>query len=276
MEKEKSSSRNKRVLMVMLGIAVISAWIYMMILNRRDKRISDARSLFEERLQEIEDYRDPDDTIKSIKVETNFHDRGDRSYYNQIDQVDITVIVPDSFEYISAQNACKMLHVYQADIENIVYKIREESGYEEILRKREGSRGYIKYRGRYAIIQNEYNVNFESTNREYRFYPSYFYVTNKNWGGSTEYRYEFYKDALIYFKASPVYTKKKSESSLPSTKSSSSETKSYGTNKKKSSYKSYDDGYDAVYYDEDYDEARYWSDSDYADGVDDAMDEFDW
>lgn len=275
MEKEKSS-RNKRVLKFMLGIALICVLIYMIISGMRDKRISDARNLFEERLQEIEDYKDPDGTIKSIKVKTNFHDREDGSYYSQIDQVDITVVVPDSFEYISAQNVCKMLHVHQADIENILYKIREESGYEEILSKHEGPRGYIKYRGRYAIIQNEYNVNFESANREYRFYPSYFYVTNKNWGGSTEYCYEFYKDALIYFKASPVYTKNTSESSSTSTKSSNSETKSFGTDKKKSSYKSYDDGYDAVYYDEDYDEERYWSDSDYADGVDDAMDELDW
>ena len=31
-----------------------------------------------------------------------------------------------------------------------------------------------------------------------------------------------------------------------------------------------------VYFNEDYDWDRYWSDSDYADGVDDAMDELDW
>ena len=56
----------------------------------------------------------------------------------------------------------------------------------------------------------------------------------------------------------------------------SSSTKSYGISKKSSSYSSYDDGYDAVYDDDDYDDDRYWSDPDYADGVDDAMDELDW
>lgn len=56
----------------------------------------------------------------------------------------------------------------------------------------------------------------------------------------------------------------------------SSGAKSYGTSKKSSSYSSYDDGYDAVYDDDDYDDDRYWSDPDYADGVDDAMDELDW
>ena len=41
------------------------------------------------------------------------------------------------------------------------------------------------------------------------------------------------------------------------------------------SYDSYDDGYDDVYMDGDYDYDRYDRDPDYADGVDDALDEFD-
>lgn len=47
---------------------------------------------------------------------------------------------------------------------------------------------------------------------------------------------------------------------------------------KKSTYDSYDDGYDDIYMDDDYDYDRYDRDSDYADGVDDAMDEYgeDW
>lgn len=45
---------------------------------------------------------------------------------------------------------------------------------------------------------------------------------------------------------------------------------------RKNSYKSYDDGYDAVYDDDDYDYDRYNRDPDYADGVDDALDELDW
>ena len=45
---------------------------------------------------------------------------------------------------------------------------------------------------------------------------------------------------------------------------------------KKSKYNSYDDGYNAIYDDDDYDWERYKKDKDYADGVDDAMDELDW
>lgn len=50
------------------------------------------------------------------------------------------------------------------------------------------------------------------------------------------------------------------------------------TTTKKSTYDSYDDGYDDIYMDDDYDYDRYDRDSDYADGVDDAMDEYgeDW
>ena len=67
-------------------------------------------------------------------------------------------------------------------------------------------------------------------------------------------------------------------------KSNSTNNSSYssGTKKstttKKSTYDSYDDGYDDIYMDGDYDYDRYDRDSDYADGVDDAMDEYgeDW
>ena len=57
-------------------------------------------------------------------------------------------------------------------------------------------------------------------------------------------------------------------------------TPNYGTSKrsskKKNYYNSYDDGYDSIYDDGDYDDYRYDRDSDYADGVDDAMDELEW
>lgn len=67
-----------------------------------------------------------------------------------------------------------------------------------------------------------------------------------------------------------------------SSTSHSSSSYSGGTKKstttKKSTYDSYDDGYDDIYMDGDYDYDRYDRDSDYADGVDDAMDEYgeDW
>lgn len=62
------------------------------------------------------------------------------------------------------------------------------------------------------------------------------------------------------------------------TSSSYSNSTKKNTTTKKNTYDSYDDGYDDIYMDGDYDYDRYESDSDYADGVDDAMDEFgeDW
>lgn len=65
------------------------------------------------------------------------------------------------------------------------------------------------------------------------------------------------------------------QSSGSSSSSASSKSSYSSGTKKSSSYKSYDDGYDDIYMDGDYDDERYRTDQDYADGVDDAMDEFD-
>lgn len=67
-------------------------------------------------------------------------------------------------------------------------------------------------------------------------------------------------------------------------KSYSSSSKSSGSRSESSSgksyrnlnpYENYDDGYEAIYYDGEYDEDRYDRDPEYAEGVDDAMDELD-
>lgn len=92
----------------------------------------------------------------------------------------------------------------------------------------------------------------------------------------------------------PTYNTKSNSSSSSKNKYSSSYSynKKYGTSNKKSSssksksskkssgkktyYDSYDDGYEDIWLNDDYDYDRYYRDSDYAAGVDDAMDEFDW
>ena len=79
--------------------------------------------------------------------------------------------------------------------------------------------------------------------------------------------------------SSSSYSNKSSGSTFKSsTSSSGSSSTKKSTTTKKSTYDSYDDGYDDIYMDGDYDYDRYDRDSDYADGVDDAMDEYgeDW
>ena len=76
------------------------------------------------------------------------------------------------------------------------------------------------------------------------------------------------------------YSNKSSSSSSSSShnnkSTAGSNASSYNSSTKKSNtYDSYDDGYDDIYMDGDYDYDRYDRDSDYADGVDDAMEEFD-
>ncbi len=79
-----------------------------------------------------------------------------------------------------------------------------------------------------------------------------------------------------YTSKSSSSTSASSDSSSTSVSKSTQNTYSSSSSKKYDPYESYDEGYDDVYMDDDYDWDRYWSDSDYADGVDDAMDEFDW
>ena len=73
-------------------------------------------------------------------------------------------------------------------------------------------------------------------------------------------------------------TSSSGSSSSYNNKSNSTNNSSYSSGTKKSTYDSYDDGYDDIYMDGDYDYDRYDRDSDYADGVDEAMDEYeeDW
>ena len=59
------------------------------------------------------------------------------------------------------------------------------------------------------------------------------------------------------------------------TSSTNKNTTGTSSSKKNNPYNSYDDGYDDVYMDDDYDYDRYYKDGDYADGVDDAMDDLD-
>ena len=108
---------------------------------------------------------------------------------------------------------------------------------------------------------------------------------NKQASGSSYcYLHKPYTGSSTSHSTSKSSTSNSGSSSSYNNKSNSTNKSSYssGTKKstttKKSTYDSYDDGYDDIYMDDDYDYDRYDRDSDYADGVDDAMDEYgeDW
>ena len=67
-----------------------------------------------------------------------------------------------------------------------------------------------------------------------------------------------------------------STNSKKSTKSTNSYKSSNKSKSKNHGWESYDNGYEDVWLDDDYDWDRYQRDSDYADGVDDAMEDWDW
>ena len=102
---------------------------------------------------------------------------------------------------------------------------------------------------------------------------SYCYLHEPYTGSSTSH------SSSSYSNKSYGSTPESSTSSKYSNKSNSTNKSSYSsgikksTTTKKSTYDSYDDGYDDIYMDGDYNYDRYDRDSDYADGVDDAMNE---
>ena len=106
---------------------------------------------------------------------------------------------------------------------------------------------------------------------------SYCYLHKPYTGNSTSHSSSSYSNKSSGSNSKSSTSSSGSSSSYNS-KSNSTNKSSYSSGTKKSTYDSYDDGYDDIYMDGDYDYDRYESDSDYADGVDDAMDEYgeDW
>lgn len=106
---------------------------------------------------------------------------------------------------------------------------------------------------------------------------SYCYLHKPYTGSSTSHSSSSYSNKSSS-STSKSSTSNSSSSSSYNSKSNSTNKSSYSSGTKKSTYDSYDDGYDDIYMDGDYDYDRYDRDSDYADGVDDAMDEYgeDW
>lgn len=109
---------------------------------------------------------------------------------------------------------------------------------------------------------------------------SYCYLHKPYSGSSSSHSNSSYSNKSSSSSSSSSNNNKSTAGSNASSYNSSTKKSSTGTSSSKKSniYDSYDDGYDDIYMDGDYDYDRYDRDSDYADGVDDAMDEFeeDW
>lgn len=106
---------------------------------------------------------------------------------------------------------------------------------------------------------------------------SYCYLHKPYSGSSSSHSNSSYSNKSSSSSSSSSHNNKSTAGSNASSYNSSTKKSSTGTSssKKSNTYASYDDGYDDIYMDGDYDYDRYDRDSDYADGVDDAMDEFD-
>lgn len=209
-----TDSRKKRFVIFVIAIIVIILGIKVCRNYINDLKFTTARNEYGDILKDIESYSDDDGVITAISVNTDFYDSGSGNYYTKVDYVNIEVKVSDNVENMSAKEKCSLLHTFQNDIEDFIQTAKEQSGYERIIQDNESSSGYIKYKGKQVCIDDSINIDFISTQYEYAFYPSHFYVTKKNMGGSTEYSYKFENDTLAYFNDTHT-EKKQSAPNLP-------------------------------------------------------------
>lgn len=101
---------------------------------------------------------------------------------------------------------------------------------------------------------------------------SYCYLHKPYTGSSSSHSSSSYSNKSLSSSSSSSAGSSSNSSSVNKSTTTNSSSYSSGT-KKYNSYDSYDEGYDDIYMDGDYDYDRYDNDSDYADGVDDAMEE---
>lgn len=207
-------SKRKQFIIFVIAIIVIILGIKLCRTSINDARFSTARNKYKDTLKDIENYSDEDGIITAISVNTDFHDSGSGNYYTKVDSVDVEVKVSDNVENMSAKEKCSLLHTFQNDIEDLIQTSKEQSGYEKFIQDNKSSGGYIKYKGNYVYIDDSIDIDFVSTQYEYAFYPSNFYVTKKNMGGSTEYSYEFENGKLAYFNDTDT-EKKQSAPDIP-------------------------------------------------------------
>ena len=184
---------------IILGIIAILVCVYFGKAIYYDMRFDITRGNYGRLLREVEQNFEPDTVIKNVSVQTDFYDHGSGKYYRKVDYAKIQLTVTDDIETLSGREKCSLLHPYLVKIEEMIRNGKEECGYEKVLSNIAYDR-YIKYKGDYVTVEDAVYIEFVSTNYEYSFYPDKFYVIKNNFGGSTEYQYEFEGSELIAFK----------------------------------------------------------------------------
>ena len=200
---------------------------------------------------------------------SNYKDVG---YYNWKEHAVITLYASDDFDKLSDNKQYEYLCDFARQAGSSVSAVEKEClpEYGELIK-----------RFREQVEKNDETVMWDDDD-------DYYIVTSNN-------RYQYADNVKDYFllngkdhfttkhwdeyhKAHPKTTPKPTPKPTSTSKKKSSSNKGTGSSKKKNAnpYQSYDNGYDDIYYDDDYDWDRYWKDQDYADGVDDAMEDVDW
>lgn len=181
------------IIIAILGIRFCLSGIH-------DIKFDITRNAYQKGLQNIENYTDNDGIIKNILVDADFYDSGSGDYYIKVDYANIKVTVSNDIENLSDYEKCSILHDYQIDIENLISSAKQESNYEDFIKKNASSDGYIKYKGKHVLIDNSaVHLSFLSDQYKYAFSSDYFSVIKNNFGGTINYKYTFANNKLKQF-----------------------------------------------------------------------------
>lgn len=123
-----------------------------------DVKFSISRNAYKDTLTNIENYSDEDENIKSISVNTDFHDSGSGDYHNKVDSINIKVNISNNVENMTDKEKCSLLYLYQTDIENLIQTAKEQSGYKKFIQDHELSNGNIKYKGKEIYVYDSINI----------------------------------------------------------------------------------------------------------------------
>ena len=198
----------------------------------------------------------------NVSFDVNKRSYGSGSYYTWVRHAIITLQVTDAFDGISDNlqydHLCSLESLgnealMSAEKESLQAYLELYEKYKDQIESRDGTI-FQEYDSEYLIVTSKNKYEYARNVKDYFLLNGKDHFTTKHWD-------EYYKE---HPKTSPA------PKATPAPKK-----KNASSNKKKS-IDAYDEGYDDIYYNEDYDWDRYWRDQDYADGVDDAMEDEEW
>lgn len=254
MDEKKGFSKIKIVIIICLALVILMPFVV------RQAKKTNNKEDFDESVEYInsklkydieKEYKDRDD-INDILVDlqSEIYKKKNYSFITWDLNAYVDVYVDDSFDALTPDEILEKLQkLYREFIEILDNEVNNEV---PLYNNCSGNQDY-KYTDKYNYTSTVYcdrkiDFHVKTSSNDYMYGD----VWNDGYNLNGE-------DVLVNFKYYPIDTDENASNT------------SIGGNTYDKTNNSYDEGYDDIYFNEDYDVDRYENDTDYADGVDDAM-----